>query len=48
MGHIPFLVGGREQQARVLKVGQGHYSEMGGALIGSGNSCLGQRFVFRL
>ena len=33
MGHIPFLVGGRKEQDRLLKVREGHYSEMGGVMI---------------
>ena len=30
MGHIPLLVGGRKEQAKLLKVrGRGHYNETG-------------------
>lgn len=31
-GHIPFLVGGRKEEARWLQVGEGYYGETGGAI----------------
>lgn len=33
MGRIPFPVGNGKEQAKLLKVGEGHYNEAGGTMI---------------